>query len=423
MVTGLGYTDGHLTEDEIRDLLAAALGREDLAGKRLLVIIPDGTRTAPIPLFYRMLNDLLDATVEQLDFLIALGTHRPMDEESITRLVGVPAEERASRYPNSVVHNHRWDLPHTFATLGTIAASEMEVISNGRLSLDVPVTINRMILGYDRLLICGPVFPHEVVGFSGGHKYFFPGISGPDVIDVSHWLGALITSKAIIGTRHTPVRRMIDRAASFIPAPTLCLAFVISEDHEHLGGLYVGPPTEAWSLAADLSARLHVKYVERPFHQALSISPPLYDDLWTAAKGMYKLEPVMADGGEVIIYAPALDEVSYTHGKIIDEVGYHVRDFFVKQWDRYRHYPWGVLSHCIAARGVGTYDAETGIERPRITLTLATGIPRERCECINLGFRDPATIDPEDWAGREDEGVLLVRQGGEKLFRLKQGGE
>jgi nickel-dependent lactate racemase len=231
-----------------------------------------------------------------------------------------------------------------------------------------------------------------------------------------------MTSKAIIGTKHTPVRTMIDRAAAYVPVPTLCLAFVIAKDHKNLGGLYVGPATEAWSLAADLSARLHVTYVERPFRQALSICPPLYDDLWTAAKGMYKLEPAMADGAEVILFAPELDEVSYTHGHIIDEVGYHVGDYFVKQWDRFKRYPWGVLSHCIAARGVGTYDAETGVERPRIKLTLATGIPRERCERVNLGYRDPATVDPEEWAGREQEDVLLVRKGGEQLFRLKDGG-
>ncbi len=419
MITGLGYTDGHLSEDEIRDVLSGALSRANLAGKRVLVIVPDSTRTAPIPLFFRILYELLGGEVAQLDYLIALGTHRPMEEDGISRLVGATAAEREARFPGVVVHNHRWDLPETFLTLGTIPAAEMDAISEGRLSLEVPVTINRMILDYDQLVICGPVFPHEVVGFSGGHKYFFPGISGPDVIDVSHWLGALITSKAIIGTKRTPVRRMIDRAASFVPVPTLCMAFVIGPDHHSLGGLYVGPAEEAWSRAADLSARLHVTYVDRPFTRALTIAPPLYDDLWTAAKGMYKLEPAIADGGEVVLYAPALTEISYTHGAIIDEVGYHVGDFFIKQWDRYKEYPWGVLSHCIAARGVGTYDAKTGVEEPRIKLTLATGIPRERCERVNLGYLDPASIDPEDWAGREGEGILLVTKGGEKLFRLK----
>jgi len=147
--------------------------------------------------------------------------------------------------------------------------------------------------------------------------------------------------------------------------------------------------------------------------------PEMYDDLWTAAKGMYKMEPAIADGGEVVIYAPHITEVSYTHGRLIDEIGYHVRDYFVKQWDRFKDYPWGVLAHSTHLRGVGSYDVSTGIERPRIRVTLSTGIPRERCERIGLGYLDPTTVDPEEWAGREEEGILLVRRAGERLYRVK----
>jgi len=208
---------------------------------------------------------------------------------------------------------------------------------------------------------------------------------------------------------------MIDRAASFIPTPRLCCAFVIHGQSLH--GLYVGGMEEAWRAAAALSAQLDVVYVERPFRRVLSVMPHMYDDLWTAAKGMYKMEPAIADGGEVIIYAPHLTEVSYTHGRLLDEVGYHVRDYFLKQWERFKGYPWGVLAHSTHLRGAGTY--EHGVERPRIQVTLATGIPRERCERIGLGYLDPATVDPEAWAGREDEGILLVRRAGEMLVRVR----
>jgi nickel-dependent lactate racemase len=146
----------------------------------------------------------------------------------------------------------------------------------------------------------------------------------------------------------------------------------------------------------------------------------MYDDLWTAAKGMYKLEPAIADGGEVIIYAPHITEVSYTHGKVIDQIGYHVRDYFVKQWDRFKDYPWCVLAHSTHLRGMGAYDAKTGIEHPRIKVTLATGIPRERCERINLGYLDPATIDVSEWEGREDEGILVVHKAGEMLYKISK---
>jgi hypothetical protein len=146
--------------------------------------------------------------------------------------------------------------------------------------------------------------------------------------------------------------------------------------------------------------------------------PEMYDDIWTAAKGMYKMEPVIAEGGEVIIYAPHIDEFSYTHGKVLDEIGYHVRDYFVKQWDRFKDYPWGVIAHSTHLRGIGTY--EDGVEKPRIKVTLATRISRERCEQLNLDYLDPDTLNLDDWRNREDEGILLVPKAGEMLYRLKK---
>jgi len=411
-VIGKGYDDGYLEETEVRALMAEALEAWHLAGKRVLVIIPDGTRTAPIPLFFKLFGELLDGRVAALDYLVALGTHQPMDDEALSRLVGVPVQ--AGQAGQARVFNHRWDRPETFITLGTITADETHALSNGMLSLDVPVRLNKTILDYDHLVVCGPVFPHEVVGFSGGNKYFFPGISGPEVINFTHWLGALISSMAIIGTKGTPVRQAIDQAASFIPLPRTCFGLVVKG--EGLAGLYAGLPEAAWSAAADLSARLHICYVDRPFRRVLSVMPAMYDDLWTAAKGMYKLEPAIADGGEVVIYAPHIDEISYTHGAIIDEVGYHVRDFFVKQWDRFKDYPWGVLAHSTHLRGAGTF--EDGIEKPRIRVALATGIPEKRCRQVNLGYLDPATVDPDAWANREGEGMLLVPKAGETLYRL-----
>jgi nickel-dependent lactate racemase len=214
------------------------------------------------------------------------------------------------------------------------------------------------------------------------------------------------------------VRETINRAASFIDLPKLCFSMVVKGHHD-LVGLYFGTPEEAYDSAADLSAQHHVVYVPKPFKRVLSVMPELYDDIWTAAKGMYKMEPAIADEGEVIIYAPHIDEISYTHGKILDEIGYHCRDFFLKQWDLYQHHPWGVIAHSTHLRGAGTYDPETCQEKLRIKVTLATGVPRERCEALNLGYMDPDTIDLDEWADREDEGILLVPRAGEMLYRLE----
>jgi len=416
VIFGKGHTDRFLSERQIHDLTVEALAQVDLADKRILVIIPDHTRTAPIPLFFRLFHELLGGRVAALDYLVALGTHQLMSEEALNRLVGVTPAERAHKYRDVRIFNHRWDLPDTFTTIGTIPAAEIEEITDGLMRQEVPVTLNKLIFDYDQLIICGPTFPHEVVGFSGGNKYFFPGIGGWEVINFTHWLGAVMTSMAIIGTKHTPVRRVIDRAASFIDVPKLCFSLVVSD--EELAGLFIGPPEEAYEHAADLSAKLHIVYVDKPFQRVLSVMPEMYDDLWTAAKGMYKLEPAIADGGEVIIYAPHITEVSYTHGQIIDQIGYHVRDYFLKQWDRFKQYPWGVLAHSTHLRGIGAF--EDGVEKARIRVTLATGIPEERCRRINLGYLDPASIDPEEWANREDDGILLVRKAGEMLYKINK---
>jgi nickel-dependent lactate racemase len=240
-------------------------------------------------------------------------------------------------------------------------------------------------------------------------------------VEFTHWLGAVITNFRVIGAGYTPVRAVIDRAAALIPKPASCFAIVVTQDG--LAGIYFGSPREAWEAASRLSAKKHIRYVDKPFRRALSIMPDLYDDLWTAAKGMYKMEPAMADGGEVVIDSPRINEVSYTHGKLIDEIGYHCRDYFMRQWDRFKHYPGGVLAHSTHVKGLGQYDTATGIETPRIQVTVATGISEERCRRINLGYMDPTKMDLSEWQGREDEGILVVPWAGEILHRLKQAGE
>jgi len=415
MAIGKGTADGLLGEGEVRAIVGEALEKAGLGGERVLLIVPDLTRTAPVPLFFKLIHEALSPVVKKLDVLIALGTHPPMSDDQINTLLGIGPDDRAGRYRDVRIFNHRWDRDDALCAIGTIGPDEMEHLSQGLMREAVPVRLNRLILDYDRLLIVGPTFPHEVVGFSGGNKYLFPGIAGPDIINQTHWLGALVTNMAINGTKRTVVRDVIDRAASMVPTPRLCFSLVVS--HRGLHGVFFGTPEEAYDAAADLSARIHIVYKERPFEKVLSVAPQMYDDLWVGAKCMYKLEPVVADGGELIIYAPHITEVSYTHGKLIDRVGYHTRDYFLKQMDRFEGVPRAILAHSTHVKGIGTF--ENGVERPRIEVTLATGIPEERCRRINLGYRDPKTIDPRQWEGRENEGILLVPDAGETLFRLK----
>lgn len=414
MLIGKGYEDRLLTTEEMIEIAAQAVESADFTNKRVLAIIPDHTRTAPIPAMFRTLYRLLADRVKSFDVLIALGTHPPMSDEQIYRLVGITKEEHERDFPKTRFFNHLWKDLDSLTVVGTIPEDKITEITEGRLRMSVNLSVNKMVLDYDHLMIIGPVFPHEVVGFSGGNKYIFPGIAGQEIIDFFHWLGALITSPAIIGAKWTPVRAVVDEAVSHVPTPRSCFAMVV-KGHD-LAGLYYGPTEEAWSAAADLSDKLHIVYKDKPYHTVLSCAPPMYDDLWTAAKCMYKLEPVVADGGTLIIYAPHVTEISYTHGKILDEIGYHVRDYFMAQWDKFKHYPWGVLAHSTHVKGAGAF--EVGTEKPRINVVLATGIPEERCKKVNLGYMNPDDIRVEDYENREDKGVLYVPKAGETLYRL-----
>jgi nickel-dependent lactate racemase len=415
MVIGKGLDRGYLSDEEVINLSSNALSDIDCTDKRVLVIIPDHTRTAPVSLFFNAISEQLERKVKKLDYLIALGTHPPMKKEQILKLVGISEEEKKGKYSSIDFFNHKWDDPKSLTTIGTIPEDKIEEVSNGLLKENVEVQVNKMILDYDFLIIVGPVFPHEVVGFSGGNKYFFPGISGPEVLHFFHWLGALITNPQINGTKDTPVRKVIDIASSFIKKPKLCFSLVIKD--KKLSGLFIGKPEEAWSKAADLSSKLNIIYKDKSFKKVLGIAPKMYDDLWTAGKVMYKLENIVEDGGELIIYAPHITEVSYTHGKIIDKVGYHVRDYFLGQPDKFSWVPGGIKAHSTHVKGIGTY--ENGIEKPRINVSLATEISEERCKRINLGYKDYKSINLSDWKNKEAERILLVRNAGETLYRLK----
>jgi nickel-dependent lactate racemase len=414
---GIGGPTGVLDDGEVAAFVRDQLAAVDLDGRSLCVIVPDGTRSCPMPLLLGAVHDAVHGRVSRLTVLVALGTHPRMGEAELSAHLGHPPGRFADRYPGATVLDHRWWDPDTFAHVGTIGADRIAELSGGRLSRPVPVRLNRAVVEHDVTLIVGPVFPHEVVGFSGGNKYLFPGVSSQEVIDVSHWLGALISSATIIGTRGTtPVRALIDDAAALVPGERLAFCVAVRSGSTQLHSIAFGEPRAAWAAAADVAAETHVRYLDAPVRRVLSIVPPMYPDMWTAAKGFYKVEPVVADGGQVVLYAPHVTEISSSHPEI-EQVGYHCRDYFVKQWDRFRLVPWGVLAHSTHLRGAGTYDGTTGVERGRVTVTLATGIPAERVRAVNLDHLDPAEVDPEAWAADPD--TMVVPHAGEDLFRLR----
>jgi nickel-dependent lactate racemase len=406
----------HLPAGRARALIAEACPARDYRGKKVLLVVPDATRTCPLGLLFAGLFEQIGGETARFDVMIALGTHQPMSEAAICERLEISLEERQGKYGGVRFFNHEWDNDAALRKIGDLTLDDTRALTDGLFEISVPVKINARIFEYDQVIICGPVFPHEVVGFSGGNKYLFPGIGGPEVLNFFHWLGAVVTNPMIIGNKWTPVRKVVDRIGQMLAVPKLCLCMVV--DHGQLAGLFIGTPEGAWDEASDLSKQLHIEYKDRPFHTVLSCAPKMYDELWVGGKCMYKLEPVVADGGELIIYAPHIHEVSVTHGKLIGQIGYHCRDYFLKQWDRFKDVPWGTLAHSTHVRGIGTF--ENGVEHCRVQVTLATGIPEHTCREIRLGYRDPRSINPTSFMNREGEGILCVPKAGEMLYHLKQ---
>jgi nickel-dependent lactate racemase len=407
MIATVGGADGSLDAASIEEFVRDRFAALDLDGRSLCLVIPDATRSCPLPLLLGAIERAVSGRVRSCTAVIALGTHAPMSETAIRAMVGDVGLR---------VINHDWSTPETFAPVGSLDATTVSRLSEGRLNEPVNVRINRLVLDSDVTIIVGPVLPHEVVGFSGGNKYLFPGLSGQEMIDLTHWLGALLTSRSIIGTTgQTPVRALIDAAAALVPGERHALCVVVDRDSAGLRSLAFGNPLEAWAAAAAVAAQTHVRYLAAPVQRVLSLVPPRYDDLWTGAKGFYKVEPVVADGGEVVIYAPHITEIARMHPGLLD-IGYHCRDYFLANWDRYRNEPRGELAHSTHVFGAGTYDAERG-EQQRVRVTLATSIPEAVVRQVNLSYLNPATVDIDAWA--RDPATLVVPDAGEVLYRLR----
>lgn len=415
----VGGPEVTLTDEQIRAFVLEQLSAHDFDGKRVTLVVPDGTRHAPVAKMAHIIHEALGERPEDVRVVIALGTHDYMSEEAIGVLMGCEPGHFEAEYPGWSIHNHEWRDENTFVNLGTVSKERISELSDGRLNdRDMEVHVNKMAVDTDITLILGPVLPHEVVGISGGNKYLFPGLSGHDVIDMSHWLGALITCMEMIGTRGiTPVRQLIDAAAEMVPSEKIMLGMIVKPGADSLQFVAFGDARAAWEACAEVSSEVHVKYVEKAYKRVVSVMPEMYEDMWTAAKGFYKMEPVVADGGELIIYAPHVQQISLMHPGL-EEIGYHNRDYFVGQWDRFKDLPWGELAHSTHLRGLGTYDQKTKVETNRVQVTLATGIPRDVVEQkANLAYLDPADVDLA--AMEADPDTLVVHRAGELLHRLE----
>ena len=201
-ISRVGAQGSYLTNEQALEVIREACPESEYRGKKVLLIVPDATRTCPLGTLFKGIFGQIGATAAAFDVMIALGTHQLMNEEAICGRLEISVEERRAKYISVQLFNHEWDNPSALKSIGTIPAGVINDLSGGLFAIDVPVNVNRRLFEYDQIIIVGPVFPHEVVGFSGGNKYLFPGVSGPEVLNFFHWLGAVVTNPMIIGNKY-----------------------------------------------------------------------------------------------------------------------------------------------------------------------------------------------------------------------------
>jgi len=420
-VVGRGAAGVSLSPEELRTIVAEAL--EDIgAGERVLAIVPDKTRDDNTDLLFPFASQILShKNIAQLDALIAQGTHGPMTESEKRTKIGW--EKTA---PGSVgnVFDHQWNREDELVTLGELSVDRIDELTDGLIKEAVPVRLNALLSPgiYDTVLVFGATMPHEVAGFAGGAKYFFPGVAGPELTHLTHWLGALATIEKVIGRVETPTRRVIEAAAAFVPARVISFTSVSTRDRDSLQthALFAGDIYESFRRAAEVSSKVHIKYVDRKYKRVLALLDRHYDELWVGGKASYKLGSIIEAGGELIIYAPHLSQLSATHGHLIEKYGYapleQVREM-VEGSDELR------ANLCVAAHlahvSYGSARDAAGRLTPRYRITLASAVPEDACRRVNLGYLDYRELRLGDY--QSDAETLVVQDGGRDLYLLANG--
>ncbi|MCL5073369.1 MAG: lactate racemase domain-containing protein, partial [Actinobacteria bacterium] len=365
--------DKGFSEEDLSTFLSSILSKIKNAEKAL-IIHPDYTRVdftdKIVPM---MLKNLKANGTEKFDFLNAGGTHRQMSEPEILKKLGLEKKENCMSF-----YNHEFNNSDNLKTIGNISLEFVKEKTAGQLNHFIPVTVNKLILkDYDLIIAISGTVPHEASGYSGGLKIFFPGISGPEVIDLFHWAAVMIGLPDIIGTMNNNARDIINEGSRYIfkkiKAEIMSFNMVnIPENNKIIPvGLYIDKGfngfIKAYESASLASSKVHIKCINSPINQAVQVIPEYYDEIWTAGKGSYKLQKqgVIADGGEIILYAPHI-KCFHSNKEINNEIislGYHCRDkicFLLKSNDKISR---NTAAHLINVTGPGVLDKTTKKEK------------------------------------------------------------
>ncbi|MCB0322481.1 MAG: DUF2088 domain-containing protein [Bdellovibrionales bacterium] len=419
---------GQLTTEQIREVVREAVGELSTV-RSVLVIHNDYSRHDYTHIVAPLLYQALESRgLERFDSLNASGTHRPMTQAELIEKLGL---NPASHPKIGTMFNHEFDSPEQLEHVFDIPADFVAEKTNGNLSQVLSVGVNKLLFAdYDLIVAINATVPHEALGYSGGTKMFFPGVSNPEVIALLHWAAVLMGIPQLIGRADNPARDVVNEGSKHIFAkigdtPVLSLNMVYTEDQNHAvlpKGLFAAYGfdgfKDAHRYAADLSSRLHIIYLDRAMDVVVQQLPTMYDEVWTAGKGSYKLQRdgVLAEGAEIVLFAPHIHcfHSNERMDQEIRRIGYHGLDHVLAFCEQHPDFNKNVAAHVINVRGLG--KMVDGVEHFPFKVTLATQISQADCESVGLGYRDPSKLRKEDF---QQPGQLWISDGGQWLYARK----
>lgn len=422
IVAGQGSPEADLTVADFLAIAEAALLKVP-RGSRVLAIVSDKTRDDNTPDLFAIAARLLAARgIAKLDALIAQGTHSVMT--SAEKLAKVGAKDLTDIPNLQNIFDHQWGRPEELVLIGELSVERVREVTGGLFDQAIPLQVNKLLAPglYDVVLIFGATVPHEVAGFAGGAKYFFPGVAGPELTHATHWLAALATIEKVIGRVETPTRHMIEAAADHIPAKVICFTTVVSrtdDDRLRTYALFAGDYRISLRKAAEVSRQIHIKYTGRKYKRVIAMLDPHYEDLWLGGKASYRLGGVIEEDGELVIYAPHLRCISDTHGESIERFGGYaplekVKELVASSGELQANLC--VAAHLTHVAYAGRTN-EAGDVVLRYRITLASEVDEASCRRVNLGYLNPADFRLSDYEG--DPETLIVHRAGRDLYLVE----
>ncbi len=389
MLFAQGSPEHRFTDTDLEAGLYEALEKAGGKTNRVLAIPPDFTR------FHSRAGRICELLFKYygkglVDVLPALGTHAPLGNEEIERMFGA--------LPFSLFRVHDWR--NDIVTLGSVPASFVEEVSEGKLHFPWPVQVNRLLVSgrHDLIFSIGQVVPHEVVGMANHSKNIFVGTGGKEGIDKSHFLGAVYGMERLMGRSDTPVRALFRYASAHFASglPILYILTVVGRDGDGglaLRGLFIGDDEECFYRAAELSRKVNISILEEPLDKVVVyLDPNEFKSFWLGNKAIYRTRMALRNSGELVILAPGVKQFGEDPGidTLIRKYGYcgtdTVLDLVEKNCD---------LRESLSAAAHLIHGSSEG----RFSITYCPGgLSREETERAGFAYADPhlmlKTYDP-----------------------------